>query len=186
MLEVKVPSVGESITEVQIAQWLKQEGAWVAKDENIVDLETEKASVQIPAPVAGIIRNIRKKGRRVRECRRCSLRDRTIRSTCKRLERSTSRVPGVCSSESKSAEPARVMPLHSDLMGDSNLKPSQVQATGLAPHFEGRCSTRRRGDESDTSCADRTAGDSDARNQCSQTQRSLFQVPAIGWKRSNR
>ena len=61
MLEVKIPSVGESITEVQIAQWLKQEGAWVAKDENIVELETEKASVQIPAPISGYIRNIRKK-----------------------------------------------------------------------------------------------------------------------------
>ena len=43
MFEVKVPSVGESITEVQISQWLKQEGAWVAKDENIVELETSLA-----------------------------------------------------------------------------------------------------------------------------------------------
>ncbi len=60
MLEVKVPSVGESISEVQIGQWLKQEGEWVAQDENIVDLETEKASVQVPAPEAGFIRNIRK------------------------------------------------------------------------------------------------------------------------------
>lgn len=61
MLEVKVPSVGESISEVQIGQWLKQEGEWVAQDENIVDLETEKASVQVLAPQAGILRNFRKK-----------------------------------------------------------------------------------------------------------------------------
>lgn len=60
MIEVKVPSVGESISEVQIGQWLKKEGEWVAADENVVDLETEKASVQVPAPEAGIVRNIRK------------------------------------------------------------------------------------------------------------------------------
>ena len=60
MIEVKVPSVGESISEVQIGQWLKAEGEWVAADENLVDLETEKASVQVPAPQAGFLRNIRK------------------------------------------------------------------------------------------------------------------------------
>ena len=61
MIEVKVPSVGESISEVQIGQWLVQEGAWVAKDQTIADLETEKAAVQVLAPEAGFIRNIRKK-----------------------------------------------------------------------------------------------------------------------------
>lgn len=60
MVEVKVPSVGESISEVQIGQWLKQEGEWVGQDENLVDLETEKASVQVPAPEAGFVRNIKK------------------------------------------------------------------------------------------------------------------------------
>lgn len=60
MLEVKVPSVGESISEVQIGQWLKQEGQWADRDEMIVELETEKASVQVPTPQAGFVRNIRK------------------------------------------------------------------------------------------------------------------------------
>ena len=60
MVEVKVPTVGESIQEVQIGQWLKREGEWVAKDENLVDLETEKASVQVPSPIAGIVRKIHK------------------------------------------------------------------------------------------------------------------------------
>ena len=60
MLEVKVPSVGESISEVQIGQWLKAEGQWVARDETLVELETEKASVQVPAAEAGYVRHIRK------------------------------------------------------------------------------------------------------------------------------
>ncbi|MGN6543506.1 MAG: 2-oxoglutarate dehydrogenase complex dihydrolipoyllysine-residue succinyltransferase [Aureliella sp.] len=61
MVEVKVPTVGESISEVQIGQWLKGEGDWIAKDDNLVDLETEKASVQVPAPVSGYIRKLHKR-----------------------------------------------------------------------------------------------------------------------------
>lgn len=60
MVEIKVPSVGESISEVQIGQWLVSEGDWVAKDQTIVDLETEKAAVQVPAPQSGFVRNLRK------------------------------------------------------------------------------------------------------------------------------
>ncbi len=55
MIEVTVPSVGESIQEVQISQWLKQEGEWVAEGEDLVELETEKASVPLPAPTSGIL-----------------------------------------------------------------------------------------------------------------------------------
>ncbi len=61
MGEITVPSVGESISEVQIGQWLVSEGDWVAKDQPVVDLETEKAAVQVSAPQSGFIRNLRKK-----------------------------------------------------------------------------------------------------------------------------
>ena len=52
-IELKVPSVGESVTEVEIAEWLKKEGDLVTKDENILVLETDKATMEIPAPVSG-------------------------------------------------------------------------------------------------------------------------------------
>ena len=60
MTEIIVPSVGESISEVQIGQWLKKEGDWVAAGTDLVDLETEKASVQISAPEDGILVKILK------------------------------------------------------------------------------------------------------------------------------
>ncbi len=47
-IELKVPTVGESITEVQIGKWLKGEGQRVAKDENLVEIETDKATVEFP------------------------------------------------------------------------------------------------------------------------------------------
>jgi len=60
MTPIVVPAVGESISEVQISQWLKKEGEWVAAGTDLVDLETEKASVQISAPVDGILVRILK------------------------------------------------------------------------------------------------------------------------------
>lgn len=60
MTPIVVPAVGESISEVQISQWLKKEGEWVAAGTDLVDLETEKASVQISAPVDGILVKILK------------------------------------------------------------------------------------------------------------------------------
>jgi 2-oxoglutarate dehydrogenase E2 component (dihydrolipoamide succinyltransferase) len=60
-VELKVPTVGESITEVQIGQWLKGEGQSVQKDENLVEIETDKATVEIVAPVSGTITKVLKK-----------------------------------------------------------------------------------------------------------------------------
>ena len=59
-INVEIPTVGESISEVQIGQWLKSEGEWVDSGEDLVEIETEKASVQIPSPAAGFLQNISK------------------------------------------------------------------------------------------------------------------------------
>src|SRR6187549_2101201 len=53
--DVKVPALGESITEGTLAQWLKQPGEAVAADEPIASLETDKVSVEVPSPVAGVM-----------------------------------------------------------------------------------------------------------------------------------
>lgn len=60
MTDIVVPAVGESISEVQISQWLKKEGEWVAAGTDLVDLETEKASVQVAAPADGVLLKILK------------------------------------------------------------------------------------------------------------------------------
>ncbi len=59
-IELKVPEVGESITEVQIAQWYKQVGDRAAKDENLVEIESDKATVELPSPVSGTLTQILK------------------------------------------------------------------------------------------------------------------------------
>ena len=53
--EVKVPTLGESVTEATIGEWLKQPGEAVAADEPIASLETDKVAVEVPSPVAGVM-----------------------------------------------------------------------------------------------------------------------------------
>ncbi|KQM63336.1 dihydrolipoamide succinyltransferase [Sphingomonas sp. Leaf17] len=53
--EVQVPTLGESITEATLGEWLKQPGDTVAVDEPIASLETDKVSVEVPSPVAGVM-----------------------------------------------------------------------------------------------------------------------------------
>ena len=55
MTEVKVPVLGESITEATLGEWLKQPGDKVQADEPIASLETDKVSIEVPSPVAGVM-----------------------------------------------------------------------------------------------------------------------------------
>ena len=55
ILEMKVPSPGESITEVEIAQWLVQDGDYVEKDQAIAEVDSDKATLELPAEVSGTI-----------------------------------------------------------------------------------------------------------------------------------
>ena len=60
-VELKVPEVGESITEVFIGEWLKSEGDTVEKDEALVEVETDKATLEVPASVGGTLTKVLKK-----------------------------------------------------------------------------------------------------------------------------
>ncbi|KPF56645.1 MULTISPECIES: 2-oxoglutarate dehydrogenase complex dihydrolipoyllysine-residue succinyltransferase [Novosphingobium] len=57
-IEVKVPTLGESVSEATVGQWLKKPGEAVALDEPIVSLETDKVAVEVPSPVAGVLGQI--------------------------------------------------------------------------------------------------------------------------------
>ncbi len=61
LVELKIPAVGESITEAQIGRWLKKPGESVARDEPVVELETDKVTVELPSPVAGVLQKVAKK-----------------------------------------------------------------------------------------------------------------------------
>ncbi|KDE19468.1 dihydrolipoamide dehydrogenase [Acetobacter aceti 1023] len=56
-IEIKVPTLGESVTTATVGKWLKQPGEAVKEDEPVVELETDKVSVEVPAPAAGRLEN---------------------------------------------------------------------------------------------------------------------------------
>ena len=56
--EIKVPSLGESVTEATVAKWLKRPGDAVAIDEPVVELETDKVTLEVSAPAAGTLAEI--------------------------------------------------------------------------------------------------------------------------------
>jgi len=57
-IEIKVPAMGESVTEATVARWFKKEGDAVARDEPLCELETDKVTVEVPAPADGAIESI--------------------------------------------------------------------------------------------------------------------------------
>lgn len=61
-IEIKVPTVGESINEVTLVKWYKKDGEWVNRDEVIAELESEKATFELNAEQAGAIKIIAKEG----------------------------------------------------------------------------------------------------------------------------
>ncbi len=55
-MEITIPALGESITEGTIAQWLKKDGDQVREGEPVLELETEKATTELPSPGSGVLR----------------------------------------------------------------------------------------------------------------------------------
>ena len=62
MIEIKVPSVGESISEVTLLKWIKKDGGYVDRDEVIAELESEKATFEVNAEQAGALKTVAKEG----------------------------------------------------------------------------------------------------------------------------
>src|SRR5262245_50960653 len=58
MVVIRVPTLGESVTEATIGRWFKQPGQAVAVDEPVVELETDKVTIEVPAPAAGVLSGI--------------------------------------------------------------------------------------------------------------------------------
>jgi len=58
MADIRVPTLGESVTEATIGRWFKHPGEAVAVDEPVVELETDKVTIEVPAPAAGVLSEI--------------------------------------------------------------------------------------------------------------------------------
>lgn len=128
-IELKVPTIGESISEVEIGEWKKSKGDLVAKDEAVVVLESEKATVDLPAPTGGVLAEILKQSGETAR----------IGEVIAFLEDggATSPVSGAKSppapsqTEAASATPPpRVTPAAQRVLGEHGLRAEQVRPSG--------------------------------------------------------
>ena len=60
LVEVKVPQLSESVSEATLLNWHKQAGEYVKRDENLIDIETDKVVLELPAPESGVLASIAK------------------------------------------------------------------------------------------------------------------------------
>src|SRR5204863_2558092 len=63
IIEVKVPQLSESVSEATLLDWHKKEGEKVSRDENLIDIETDKVVLELPAPADGVLVKIMKKAK---------------------------------------------------------------------------------------------------------------------------
>ncbi|MFH2051066.1 MAG: 2-oxoglutarate dehydrogenase complex dihydrolipoyllysine-residue succinyltransferase [bacterium] len=124
-VEVTVPALGESITEVQVAAWLKQPGDQVALDEPLVEIESDKATVEVPAPVAGVLGEILKQPGEMA----------VVGEILARIEEGSGAKPA--ESTDKPKEPAAadapdtpVMPAARRVLAEKGADPADVKGTG--------------------------------------------------------
>jgi 2-oxoglutarate dehydrogenase E2 component (dihydrolipoamide succinyltransferase) len=130
-IELRVPQVGESITEVEIGGWLKANGETVRKDESVVSLESEKATVELPAPESGtLVKILKQKGEVAKVGEVIGLLDPTGNPpSVKKADAPASVASPAAGPKAGTSEP-RVMPAAQRVMAEHNLRTEQIQATG--------------------------------------------------------
>ncbi len=140
MIEIKVPPVGESISEVTLVKWIKNDGDWVERDEIICELESEKATFELNAEQAGILQTVAKEGDTL-----------NIGDIACKIDEAAERPAGAApkaeapkAEEKKAEEPKReaaaaqpvadpsvkASPVANAIMADKNVKPDTIKGSG--------------------------------------------------------
>jgi 2-oxoglutarate dehydrogenase E2 component (dihydrolipoamide succinyltransferase) len=144
MIEIKVPTVGESINEVTLVKWLKKDGDYVDRDEVIAELESEKATFELNAEQAGVLKVVGKEGDTL-----------NIGDTVAQIDETAAKPEGAAQpaaeapkqeqsekkEESKPAEQTqapgskpqsdvKATPVASAIIADKNVDPKNIQASG--------------------------------------------------------
>ncbi len=129
-IELKIPTAGESITEVMISEWLKAEGDWVAAGDNVVIIETDKVNFEIPAPEDGILTQILKQeGEDAEVGDVVGLMEAAEKPADQPAPASAEEAPAEAAAPSDEEEP-KVMPAAARVLAEKGLEASQVTATG--------------------------------------------------------
>jgi 2-oxoglutarate dehydrogenase E2 component (dihydrolipoamide succinyltransferase) len=141
MIEIKVPPVGESISEVTLVKWIKNDGDWVERDEIICELESEKATFELNAEQAGILQTVAKEGDTLNigdiACKIDETAERPATAAAPKAEapKAEEKKAEAPKKEAPAAQPAadpsvKASPVASAIMADKNVKPDTVKGSG--------------------------------------------------------
>ncbi len=129
LYEVKVPQLSESVAEATLLQWHKQVGEAVERDENLIDIETDKVVLELPAPGAGVLTQIIKSdGSKVAAGELIAMIDSEAAPTFIPEKKTASPQPRMA--PEKIAPAAVVMPAAARMLAANNLSPGQIVGTG--------------------------------------------------------
>ena len=141
MIEIKVPTVGESISEVQLLRWNKKTGDYVERDEVIAELESEKATFEVNAEKAGVLTTVATEGDQLKIGELLATIDDTAKASPAKVEITAPKPPAVATVQNTAPaqkpdapKPApsevKATPLASALLAEKKVDLSQVKATG--------------------------------------------------------
>ena len=129
-IDLKVPAVGESITEVYIGSWHKQEGDFIRKDEEVVELESEKATFDAPSPTAGILKKILKQPGEMANVGEVIAQIEETDEPAGAGDRTESTPSAQATADGGGDGTARVMPAAQRALADRGLSAEEVEASG--------------------------------------------------------
>ena len=131
LLEMKVPSPGESISEVEIASWLVEDGEFVEKDQSIAEIDSDKATLELPAEESGSIRIIVEEGTSVAVGDIVCIIDTSVKGERKqKKEELESASKSFAKQPSLDLENKKATPLASAMINDMDLSPNDIEGTG--------------------------------------------------------
>lgn len=135
VLEMKIPSPGESITEVELATWLVENGEYVERDQPIAEIESDKATLELPAEESGAITLLVEEGTTVDVGAIVCKIDTSAKGTAKAKKPEETPEPVAAKVESKPEAPkvqeeSNATPLAKEMMTKNDISPSKVSGTG--------------------------------------------------------
>lgn len=146
MIEIKVPTVGESISEVTLVKWLKKEGEWVERDELICELESEKATFELNAEQAGVLHIVAEEGATLNigdvACKideaaakpeGAAAPDEEAKTEAPKEEKKADAAPAKAAEAPKAEAPkgdVKATPVANKIMADKQVKPTDVKGSG--------------------------------------------------------
>ena len=126
-VDVMVPTLGESVTEATVSTWFKAVGDTVAQDEMLCELETDKVSVEVPAPAAGVLSEIlAPEGSTVEASARLAV----IGGNSSAAAAASSPAPAPAAARATGDSDVENAPSATKLMAEKGIDPAQVQGTG--------------------------------------------------------